>query len=113
MFIKEIILKIKDGAYVINLDEFKSIGSHWMALYVNGNNIIYFGYFGGEHILTEIKKFIGNKNIIRNTYRIQAYNSIMCRYFCDGFISFMLHYCCWFYITQIHFFLMIMRRMIK
>ena len=31
--------KIKDGAYVINLDEFKSIGNHWIALYVNGNNI--------------------------------------------------------------------------
>ena len=32
--------KIKDGAYVINLDQFKSIGTHWMALYVNGNNMI-------------------------------------------------------------------------
>ena len=30
--------KIKDGAYVINLDEFKSIGTHWRALYVNNNN---------------------------------------------------------------------------
>ena len=34
--------KIKDEAYVINLDEFKSIGTHWIALYVNGNNITYF-----------------------------------------------------------------------
>ena len=33
--------KIKDGAYVINLDEFKSIGTHWIALYVNGNNIFW------------------------------------------------------------------------
>ena len=33
--------KIKDGAYVVNLDEFKSIGTHWIALYVNGNNIIF------------------------------------------------------------------------
>ena len=43
--------KIKDGACVINLDDFKSIGTHWIALYVNGNNIIYFDSFGVEHIL--------------------------------------------------------------
>ena len=34
----------------INLDEFKSIGAHWIALYVNGNKIIYFYNFGVEHI---------------------------------------------------------------
>ena len=38
----------------------------------------------------EIKKFIGNKNIITNIYRIQAYDSIMCGYFRIGFINFML-----------------------
>ena len=53
--------KIKDGAYVINLDEFKSIGTHWIVLYVNGNSIIYFDSFGAEHIPKEIKKFIRNK----------------------------------------------------
>ena len=53
--------KIKDGAYVINLDEYKSIGTHWIALYVNGNNIIYFDSFGVEHIPKEIKKFKGTK----------------------------------------------------
>ena len=42
--------KIKDGAYVINLDEFKSIGTYWITLFVNGNNIIYFDSFGVEHI---------------------------------------------------------------
>ena len=30
--------KIKDGAYVINLDECKSIGTLWIAWYVIGNN---------------------------------------------------------------------------
>ena len=40
--------KTKDGAYVINLDEYKSIGSHWIALYVNANNIAYFDSFGVE-----------------------------------------------------------------
>ena len=43
--------------YVINFDEYKSIGIHWIALYVNGNNAIYFNSFGVEHISKEIKKF--------------------------------------------------------
>ena len=81
--------KIKNGAHVINFDPFKSIGTHWIALYVNGFNIIYFDSFGVEHIAKEIKTFIPNKYII-NTYEKQAYNSIMCRYFCIGFIDFML-----------------------
>ena len=42
---------------------FKSIGTHWIALYMNGNYIIYFGSFGVKHIPNEIKRFIGNKNI--------------------------------------------------
>ena len=46
--------KIKDGAYVINLDEYKSIGTNWIALYVNANNIVYFDSFGLEHIPKEI-----------------------------------------------------------
>ena len=59
-------------------------------LYVSDNNLTYFDSFEVEHFPKEIKKFIGNKNIITNIYRIQAYNSIMCRYFCIGFIGFML-----------------------
>ena len=42
------------------------------------------------NIPKEIRKFIGNKNIKTNIFRIQAYDSIMCRYFCTGFIDFML-----------------------
>ena len=54
------------------------------------NNITYFDSFGVEHIPKEIKAFINNKNIKTNIFRIQAYDSIMCRYFCIGFIDFML-----------------------
>ena len=83
--------KIKDGAYVINLDEYFDTGTHWVALYVqNNNNVIYFDSFGVEHIRKEIKAFINNKNIKMNIFRIQAYDSIMCGYFCIGFIDFML-----------------------
>ena len=82
---------IKNGAYVINLDEYRDIGTHWVALYVNNETIIYFNSFGVEHIPKEITKFIRNKNIIINIFRIQAYNSIMCGYFCIGFISFMFN----------------------
>ena len=45
---------------------------------------------GVENIPKEIKKFIGNKNVVTNIYRIQEYDSIMCGYFCIGFIDFML-----------------------
>ena len=53
------------------------------------NDITYFDSFGVEHILKGITKFIGNKNIRRNIFRIQAYDSIMCGYFCIGFFDFM------------------------
>ena len=68
---------------------YSDIGTHWLALWVN-NNVTYFDSFGVEHISKEIKKFIQKRNIKTNIFRIQAYDSIMCRYFCIGFIDFML-----------------------
>ena len=62
--------KIKDGAYIINFDEYESIGTNWIALYVNAKNITYFDSFGVEHIPKEVRKFIGNKNIATNIYRM-------------------------------------------
>ena len=82
--------KIKDGAYVINLDEYSDIGTQWIALYVLNNVATYFDSFGVEHIPKEIKAFIGNKNVKTNIFTIQAYDSIMCGYFCVGLIDFML-----------------------
>ena len=81
--------KIKDGAYVINLDEYSDIGTHWIALYVNNKTVTYFESFGIEHTPKEFKKFIGNRNILSNIYRIQNYDSIMCGYFYIGFIGYM------------------------
>ena len=82
--------KIKDGAYVINLDEYSDIRTHWVALYLQNNDVTYFDSFGVEHISKEVKTFVGNKNIKTNIFRIQADDSITCGYFCTAFIDFML-----------------------
>ena len=81
--------RIKDEAYVINLDEDADVSTHWIILYVKNIEIIYFDSFGAEHVLKEIKTFIRHKNIKTNVFRIQENNSIMCGYFCIGFIDFM------------------------
>ena len=80
---------IKNGAYVINLYEYADVGTHWIALYGKNNEVAYFDSFGIEHVPKEIKIFIGHKNIKANIFKIQADNSIMCPYFCIGFIDFL------------------------
>ena len=57
---------------------------------MKGNNIIYFDSFGVKHIPNKIKKFIADKNIINNVYKIEVCNSIMCGYFCIGFSDFLI-----------------------
>ena len=59
-------------------------------MFVKTNEVIYFDSFGMEYILKEINKFIGNKEIKANIFRTQAYDSIMCGYFCIEFINYML-----------------------
>ena len=61
---------VKNDAYVINLDEYHDIGTHWVALSVNNKIVTYFDSFGVEHIPKEIIKFIVRKKIITNIYRI-------------------------------------------
>ena len=56
---------------------------------VKNNDVTYFDNFGVEHIPKEITKFIGSKNIKTNIFRIQAYDSVMCGYFCIRFTNFM------------------------
>ena len=57
---------------------------------MNAENVTYFDSFGVKHIPKEIRKFIRNKNPKTDIYRIQAHDSIICGYFCIGFIDFML-----------------------
>ena len=59
-------------------------------MYSLNNGVTYFDSFGVEHNSKEIKKFIGNKIIKTSIFRIKVYDSIMCGYFCIGFIDFML-----------------------
>ena len=59
---------------------------------MQNNNVTYFDSFGVEHIPKEIKALINpplssasqNKNIKTSIFRIQAYDSVMCGYFCFG-----------------------------
>ena len=81
--------KTKDGAYLINLDEYPDIGAHWIALYVNNKTVTYVDSFEIEHISKKVKKFVNNKNVIANIFRTQAYDSVMCGYFCIRFIDYM------------------------
>ena len=66
--------KIKDGAYVVNLDEYSDIRTHWIDLYVLSNDVTCFDSFGVEHISKKIKAFISTRNKKTNIFRIQAYD---------------------------------------
>ena len=81
---------IKKGVYVINLDEYENTGTHWIALFVKTNEVIYFDSFGIEHIPKEIEHAIGNKESKASIFILQAYDSIMCGYYCIEFINYML-----------------------
>ena len=71
--------KKKDGAYIINLDEYVYAGTHWIALSCKKNEIVYFNSYGVEYIPEEIKEFIDefrrNKNMKANTFQLEENNS--------------------------------------
>ena len=78
VYSRDNLTEIKDGAYVINLDEYSDIGIHWVALYAINNDVTYFDSFGVEHNPKEIKALIDRSlSIVTNIFRIQAYDSIM------------------------------------
>ena len=90
---------IKKGAYVINLDQYENTGTHWVSLFVKPKYTVYFDSFGVENIPKEINKFIANSDTTKpssleriksNIFRLQAYDSITCAYFCIEFINYML-----------------------
>ena len=80
-------LKIKDGAYVVNLDEYADVGTHWIALFCNRNETVYF-----DMVLNMFLKKLNNLLGIKaaNIFQVQANDSLMCGYFCIRFIDVML-----------------------
>ena len=59
---------VKNGAYVINLDQYADVGTHWIALYAKNNEVIYFDRLGVEQVAKEVKRFIGHEGIKINIY---------------------------------------------
>ena len=82
--------RIKDGAYVINLDDKNSKGTHWVSLFINKNTAVYFDSFEIEYIPQEVLNKIKDKSITHNIFRIQDNESIMCGFYCIAFIEYML-----------------------
>ena len=90
---------IKNGGYIINLQDEIGPGTHWVALFVEdnlvnsknnkNNSVIYFDSYGVEYLPVQILKFIGNKPIKSSYFRIQSYDSVMCGFFCILFLRFM------------------------
>ena len=66
--------KIKDGTYVINLDEYTDVGTHWIALFCRRSEFVYVDSFGVEHVLKKLKEFMENENIKANIFRVQSNN---------------------------------------
>ena len=50
VYSRDHLTETEDGAYVISLDEYSDIGTHWVALYVHNDDVTYFDSFGLEHI---------------------------------------------------------------
>ena len=89
-FSRNSLSRIKDGAYVINLDDKNSKATHWVSLFMDGNTVVYFVSFGIEFIFQEVLNKIKDKSIIHNIFRIQDNESIMGWFHCITFIEYML-----------------------
>ena len=82
--------RIKDGAYVINLDDKHSKGTNWLSLFIDRNTAVYFDTFGIEYIPQEVLSKVKDKSITHNIFRIQYDDSIVCRFYYIAFIEYMI-----------------------
>ena len=82
--------RIKDAAYVINLDDKNSKGTHWVSLFIDKSIAVYFDFFGIGYIPQEVLNKIKDKSITHNIFRIQDNESMMCGFYCITFIEYML-----------------------
>ena len=81
-------LKIRDGSYVINLDEYADAGTHWITLFCNRTKLFILIVLVLNKFLKKFKKIAGHKKMKANIFLVQANDSVMCGYFCIGFIDF-------------------------
>ena len=87
MFSRDNLPRIKDGVYVINLDDKQSKGMHWVFLFIGRNMAVYFDSIGIEYIPQEVLSKIRDKLITDTIFRIQFDDSIMCGCYCIAFIE--------------------------
>lgn len=80
-YLRNYLSKKKDRVFVINLDQYQSIGTHWIASHVSSNNVTCFEKFRVECISKEMRKIINHKNMTTKKYKIQAYDQVISGYF--------------------------------
>ena len=78
---------MKDVAYVINIDDKRSTGTHWVSLFVDRNTAVYFDSFGIEYIPQEVLNKIRDRSITHNIFRIQDDDPTMCPFYCISFME--------------------------
>ena len=81
--------RIKDGTYLINIDETNSKGIHWVSLFIDKNLAVYSDSFEIEYIPQKILNKIKDKSITHNIFRIQDNESVMCGFYYIAFIEYM------------------------
>ena len=93
-FSRDNLSKTKDGAYVINLDDTQSKGTHWILLFLKKNVAVYIDSFGIEYIPQELLIKLKDKSVTHYIFRIQDNDSVMCGFHCIAFIEYILgiHY---------------------
>ena len=82
--------RIKDGAYIINLDDKQYKGTRWVSLFIDRNTAVYFDSFGSEYILKNVLNKIKNKSIAHYIFRIQSDGFLMCGVYCIAFIKYIV-----------------------
>ena len=87
---KNDLTKIKDGAYLINLNACRSAWTHQIALYVNGDNVTFFDTFQVKFFPKKSKKIHRHQKYHKNIFVIRANYSAMCGCFCIRLINFIL-----------------------
>ena len=90
LFSRNNLPRIKDGAFVINLDDTDSKGKHWVSLLIDKNTAVSFESFGIEYIALEVLNKIRDKSVTHNIFRMQDNESIAYGFYCITFIEYIL-----------------------